>query len=463
MAKEDTTNTESAETETATAVAEKQTPKKAAKTMTMEELLESSGGIRTLSVGDVVEGTVISVAKNEIWLDLGPQGTGLVSGREFEEGLAVSTDVKPGDVLQALVVDTENEDGYVILSLKRASRERVWLELEDRMKAEEVIEVKAFDANKGGLLIEVDGIRGFLPVSQLIPEHYPRISSGDKDEILLKLSQLVGTELKVRIIDVNRKENKLIFSEKAAYNEARADLVSKYKVGDVVDGKVTGIVDFGIFMNFDGIEGLIHISEISWERVDDPNKFAKVGEAIKAQIISIEGEKISLSMKRLQKDPWLEAAKKLKLNEKIEGTVTRLTPFGAFVSLGPSIEALVHISELSQRHVADPAEVLKVGEKRTFVITSIDLESHKLALSLKALEAPAPTRGKKAADAEEEAPKTSGAITLPGISTGTSKKLAAAGYDTIESLQNATAEELVEKGGISAATAAKVVAAVAAL
>lgn len=420
---------------------------------TMEELMErSETEVRPFKAGDVVTGHVISIAKNEIWLDLGPRGTGFVSGREFQDGLQVSSEIKPGDELQALVVDPENQDGYVILSLKRASREKVWIELEDRMKEGEILTVKAFDANKGGLLIEVDGIRGFLPVSQLTPEHYPRVSSADKDEILHRLQGLVGKELRVKIIDVGRRENKLIFSEKAAYEEARSEVVSKFKVGEVVDGRVTGVVDFGVFINFDGIEGLIHISEISWDRVESPGQFVSVGDTVKAKIISIEGDKISLSFKRLQADPWIEAAAKFKVGTKVKGAVTRLTPFGAFVKVDTNIEALVHISELSKRHVEDPGEILAIGENREFMITSIDPEAHKLALSLKALEPGA------------EAPKvptgpSAPVLKIEGFSAATLKKLSEGGFDTPEKLQGVSAEEIVEKAGVSSSTAAKVVAA----
>ena len=419
---------------------------------TMSELLEETGEeIRPFQAGDVVDGTVISVSKNEIWLDLGPRGTGFVSGKEFEEGASIASDVKPGDVMQSVVVEPENVDGYVILSLKRASRERVWQELEEKMEKSEIIHVKAFDANKGGLLIEVDGIRGFLPVSQLTPEHYPRVSSADKDEILHRLNGLTGKELKVKIIDVGRRDNKLIFSEKSAYEESRSETVSQYKLGDVIEGRVTGVVDFGIFMNFDGIEGLVHISEISWDRVEYPGQFVSVGDTVKAKIIAIDGDKISLSFKRLSEDPWIEAAKKFKVGSLVKGSVTRLTPFGAFVRVDTNIEALVHISELSQRHVDDPGEILSVGEEKEFKITSIDPEAHKLALSLKALEPGAVERPKKA----EEKP----ILKLEGFSSATLKKLEAGGFDTKDKLKGVTAEELAEKAELSPTTAAKVVAA----
>jgi small subunit ribosomal protein S1 len=346
--------------------------------MTMEELLDSSD-VKGLSVGDVVEGTVIAAEKHEVWLDLGASGTGLVVGREIEQ----SQDIAPGDVISASVLEPETDEGYAILSLKKVAKEKGWESLEERMTNSEVFEIKAFDANKGGLLVEVDGIRGFLPVSQLAAEHYPRVSGADKDEILHRLTSLVGKPLNVRVLDLNRKENKLILSEKAAKREDTESKVAQLKVGDVVKGLVTGVVDFGIFVNVDGVEGLVHISEIAWDRVDNPGKYVKVGDTIEAKIISIDRDKLSLSMKQLTPDPWLEEIKSYKVGDEVEGKITRITPFGAFVQVSPVIEALVHISELADGHVEDPATLVKLGESRKFKIITIDPEAHKLSLSLK--------------------------------------------------------------------------------
>jgi small subunit ribosomal protein S1 len=348
-------------------------------TVTMEELLAQADVAGGVSAGDVVEGNVIAADKHEVWLDLGARGTGVVVGREIEH----NTDIKPGDTISASVIEPETEDGYAILSLRKVAKEKGWESLEERFKTGEVFAVNAFDANKGGLLIEVDGIRGFLPVSQLSAENYPRVSGADKDEILHRLTSLVNKPLSVRILDLNRKENKLIFSEKAARREDTESRVSLMKVGDTVEGKVTGVVDFGIFMNVDGIEGLVHISEIAWDRVDNPGKYVKVGETIKAKIISIDRDKLSLSMKQLMPDPWLEESAKYKVGDSVDGTVTRITPFGAFVQVTPVIEALVHVSELSDQHVEDPSSLVNVGEKKSFRIIAIDPEAHKLSLSLK--------------------------------------------------------------------------------
>jgi len=348
------------------------------KEITMEDLL-AEASVGAMSAGDVVEGTVIAAEKHEVWLDLGPRGTGMVVGREIE----YSQDIKPGDVISASVMDPEDENGYAILSLKKVAKEKGWESLEERFTAGEVFAVTAFDANKGGLLIEVDGIRGFLPVSQLSAENYPRVSGADKDEILHRLNSLTGKTLNVRVLDVNRRDNKLILSEKAAKREDTEGKVAKMTVGDAVTGVATGVVDFGIFVNVDGVEGLVHISEIAWDRVDNPSSYVKVGDKVEAKIISIDRDKLSLSMKQLMPDPWVKDAAQYKVGDEVEGKITRITPFGAFVQVTSSIEALVHISELSDSHVEDPSTLVKMGETKKFRIITIDAAAHKLSLSLK--------------------------------------------------------------------------------
>lgn len=347
-------------------------------TQTMEELLADQP-VALLTEGDVVEGSVIAVDKHEIWLDLGSRGTGLVIGREIEQ----THDIKPGDTVSASILDTESDDGHLILSLKKVAKEKGWEALAERMESGEVFETRPYDANKGGLLIEVDGIRGFLPVSQLSAENYPRVSGADKDEILHRLNQLIAKPLQVRVLDLNRRDNKLIVSEKAARREDTESKVAKLEVGQVVKGMVTGVVDFGIFANVDGVEGLVHISEIAWDRVENPSTYVKVGQEIEAKIIAIDRDKLSLSMKQLQADPWISEVKGLKVGSEVEGKITRITPFGAFVQVTPVVEALVHISELSEDHVDDPNKLVKLGETKTFRIITIDPETHKLSLSLK--------------------------------------------------------------------------------
>lgn len=346
--------------------------------ITMDDLLNEHAD-NALTVGEVVEGKVLSVKKHEVWIDLGAQGVGLVPRREI--GLA--RNLNTGDEITASVVDSELEDGYALLSLRKAAKDRGWEEVSRIFEAGETIEVTAYDANRGGLLIELEGIRGFMPVSQLSAEHYPRVAGADKDEILQRLNALTNRPLKVRILDANRKENKLIFSEKEAIRENMQERFEKLKVGDEVEGTVTGVVDFGAFVNVDGIEGLVHISEISWERVNNPADYVKVGETVKAKIIAIDKDRLSLSIKQLTEDPWLKEVEKFSKGDVVEGSVTRITPFGAFIQLSPAVEALVHVTELGEGDGADPEKIFKLNEKKEFVILDIDKENRKISLGLK--------------------------------------------------------------------------------
>lgn len=379
---------------------EEKVVKKSKKAQSMEDLLSEYGEkLKPLLENDVVEGIVVNVTKAGIWLDLGVHGTGLAVGHEVVE--AGYKDAVPGDKITASVTIPEMDEGYALLSLKKASREMVWEKLSELSRAGTVIIVKPFDANKGGLLIEHEGIKGFLPVSQLSTDHYPRVA--DKDEILNRLMSLVKKPLSVVILDVDKKEGKLIFSEKEATKDVLSEAISKIDVNKKVKGKVTGVVDFGIFMNIEGIEGLVHISEIAWDRVEDPANYAKVGDTLEVMVIGKEQDKISLSLKRLTEDPWAKEVSHVKVGDTIEGEVTRITPFGAFVKVTKSVEALVHISELSEEHIANPSEVVEVGKKYKFKVISVDVDSHKLALSLKGIKAkPAKKAGVKKEDSPEE-------------------------------------------------------------
>ena len=346
--------------------------------ITMDDLLAQAGdSVKQLTVGETVDGTVLSVKKHEILIDLGPLGVGLVPRRE----VSLSKNYNVGDSVIASVIDTESEDGYSLLSLRKAAKDRGWDEVMAKLESGEIITVVPYDANRGGLLVEYEGIRGFLPVSQLSAEHYPRVGSSDKDEILQRLNSLVKKDIKARILDADRKANKLIFSEKEAVKEGLAERFQKLAIGDTVTGVVTGVVDVGVFVNVEGIEGLIHISEISWERVNNPSDYVKVGQTIEAKIIAIDKERLSLSMKQLTKDPWLDEVEQFKPGEKVEGTVTRITPFGAFVQLSPAVEALVHVSELGGDGT-DPEKVFTLNERKEFTVLDIDKENRKISLSL---------------------------------------------------------------------------------
>ena len=344
----------------------------------MDDLLaQASDSVKQLTTGEVVHGTILSIKKHEVLIDLGPLGVGLVPRRE----VSMSNNYAEGDEVTASVVEVELDNGYSLLSMRKAARDRGWDEVAAKLESGEIVTVTPYDANRGGLLAEYEGVRGFLPVSQLSAEHYPRVGSSDKDEILQRLNVLVNKEIRVRILDADRKANKLIFSEKEAIKEGLAERFEKLSVGDTVKGIVTGVVDFGVFVNVEGIEGLIHISEISWERVNNPSDYVKVGQTVEAKIIAIDKERLSLSMKQLTKDPWLDEVEQFKSGEDVEGTVTRITPFGAFVQLSPAVEALVHVSELGGDGT-DPEKVFTLNERKTFTVLEIDKDNRKISLSL---------------------------------------------------------------------------------
>ncbi len=341
--------------------------------LTMEGLLEKSP-IEPLETGSLVEAKVLSITKNEAWLDLGPFGAGYVGKREINLAL----ELKAGDTVSASVLEPESVYGFPILSLKKVSKEKGWDRLQQLFEEQEITTIYPYDANRGGLLIELEGIRGFLPVSQLSTEHYPRVTNADKDEILQRLHALVKQPLKVRVLDLDRDQSKLIVSEKEAVKEDTKQRLAKIKEGDVVEGEVTGSVEFGVFVTVGGIEGLIHISELSWERVANPQELYHIGDKVKAKVIAIDNDKLSLSVKQLSEDPWQKEVKKLKIGDKVKGTITRITPFGAFVQISPAVEALVHISELEETGAKDK---FVVGSNYEFQVLEVDPASRKITLS----------------------------------------------------------------------------------
>lgn len=363
-------------------------------------LLDSDQAPELPKVGDTVEGTVISVSSSEVHIDIRGVASGVIRGRELFDESGEYSNLKIGDTAKATVLELENEYGELELSFSHAGHKKAWDELYRLMKGEEALEVPVVEANKGGLMVRVNRVVGFLPVSQLTPEHYPRVEGGDRNRILEILQQFVGKGLKVKVIDVNEVQEKLIVSEKAAWEEKQQEILSDFKVGQVVKGKITGIVDFGCFVEFgQGLEGLVHISELAWQRVDDPRDFVKVGQTVEAKIIGIDGTKISLSIKQLVEDPWNQAVEKYKIGDVVEGKVLKLNPYGAFVQLDEQIQGLAHISELSEKRISSPADVIKEGETRKFKILSIEPNDHRLGLSIKAL------KEKKTAKKEDETQK----------------------------------------------------------
>jgi len=353
----------------------------------MEILLKKDDVLKPPGIGEIVEGKVIAISRSSVFVDLGRIGTGLIYGKEFYEAKTDLKNLKIGDKIFAKIINCDNEAGYIELSLKEASREISWKILEQKQEEGEVLAVKILKANKGGLLTEISNIPAFLPVSQLSFQNYPRVEEGDKSKILNALQQLIGKTLKVKIITAVPSEEMLIISERAALLSEMKEALKNYKIGDVVEGEVTGIVDFGIFLRFpsskkpnEQIEGLIHISELDWQLVESPSKIVKVGEKLKAKIIEISNDKISLSLKALKKDPWENIEKKYKKSDEVLGEVVKFNPFGAFVKISSKIFGLCHVSEFGVRSKME--KTLEIGKKYNFKILEIEPKEHKMLLKL---------------------------------------------------------------------------------
>jgi len=334
---------------------------------------------------DIVEGPVINIEKAAVYIDLAPFGTGIIYGREFIAARDIIKKINVGDTVAAKVVDTNNKDGYIELSLKEARQAMIWSEAEAAITAHTTLELPIIEANKGGLIITWQGINGFLPASQLKAEHYPRIADGDKDKILEELRKMIGTKIAVTIITALPKEGKLIFSEKGPVTANSAEIkdkeqiVGKYKIGDAFEGVVTGIVDFGVFVKIeDGLEGLVHKSEIDWSLVEDPRLLFKVGQKVKVKIIDIKENKISLSIKALKENPWTEAVKKYKKGLVVDGVIIKFNKHGALASIEEGIAGLVHVSEFGSEEKLRKA--LELGKTYTFKITLFDAKEQKMAL-----------------------------------------------------------------------------------
>ena len=372
----------------------------------MDELLAKADDVILPVPGLLIEGIVITVWKNKVLVDLNGVATGIIAGQETQDSTGTLKSLKPGDTVSAYILESENDDGLVVLSLRKASQQKTWDKFTKAYETKEAITVHPSEANKGGLLLNIDGIKGFIPVSQLAPLHYPRVNGADTSRILSRLQALVGVPLLVKIINLDKEGGKLILSERAAEEEERKRSLGKLEVGQKVKGRISGIVNFGIFVTFEGLEGLVHISEIAWGHVKDPNEYGRLGDDVEVLVIGKEEDKISLSMKRLVPDPWIEATKKYQVGTIIEGEINRLTPFGAFVKLDDDINGLIHVSEISEMEIKDPGEVLKAGDKVKAKIIAIDPDDHRVGLSINAMKEDAEggkekKKAKKAAKDEE--------------------------------------------------------------
>jgi small subunit ribosomal protein S1 len=363
---------------------------------TMEELLnEQDAEIRSLKHGDVVEGNVVRIDKDEILVDIGAKSEGVVSNRElYGRNAEVQPKLNIGDTVLVYVLQPESPEGHAVLSLRRAGLERKWRAMQEQLDAGAIIEAPVIDHNKGGLIVDC-GIRGFVPISQIVD--FPRRPQNEQprdaaQEIAEKLQPYVGRKLRLKILEVNRKANRLILSEKVALyeerREKRDELFSSLQVGQKVTGTVRSIAPFGVFIDLGGIDGLVHKSELSWNKVNNPEAGYKIGEEVEAEVIDINHERgrISLSIRRLQPDPWHSSVADMKVGDLIDGAVTKIVNFGAFVRVRDGLEGLIHISELSHQRVVHPGDVVHEGQRLKLKVISLDSERHRLGLSLKQAE-----------------------------------------------------------------------------
>lgn len=355
----------------------------------------------------MVKGKVISIDRGEIRVDIGGIMVGVVRGDELFTESKQFADIKVGDEVESTVVDGENEYGELELSFRIAGHKLVWDRMAELKKAGTPVMAKVVQANKGGLMLQVDALPGFLPVSQLNPDHYPRVPGGDKNRILDHLRQFIGQDLKVLVYDVIPDEDKLILSEKSVWEDEQKSILDSYKIGDSVEGEVSALTPFGAFMKFgDGLEGLIHISEIVWQRIDHPKDVLTVGDHVKAQIIDLNRSKIYLSLKRLIDDPWKSVKDRYQVGQIVPGVIHKVEAFGLMVKLDDQIHGLAHISDLSDKPVTDPKKFLEsftMGETRNFEIISMEPAEHRLGLKLEGVSGAKRSRkGKGEAKSEPE-------------------------------------------------------------
>ena len=343
----------------------------------MAEILR--GSAKPPAIEDVVEGPVIAVGRARVFIDLPPFGTGIIYGREYLSAREALKNIHLGDTITAKVVGSENEEGYIELSLREARQALIWNEAETAVQKKTVFELPITEANKGGLIIAWNGIQGFLPASQLAAAHYPRVPDGDKDKIFVELKKLVGEKLEVMIINANPKEGKLIFSEKGAAPSERASLVEKYNIGDVMEGIVTGATEFGVFVKLEeGLEGLVHISEMDWALVENPKTRYKAGDNVKVKVIEIKDGKVSLSIKALIDDPWKAAASKYKKDQKVDAVIIKYNKHGALASIEEGVAGLVHISEFTNEQ--ELRAKLELGKVYPFTITFFEPKDRRMTL-----------------------------------------------------------------------------------
>jgi len=352
------------------------------------ELLSASKRNQVLNEGDVIEGVVVEMNKGEALVDFGGKSEGVIQGKELVDA-SLEDEIKVGASVLAVVLTPEDEEGRAILSIRRARAERKWREMGEKFENKDSVTVTVVQPNKGGLIVNAEGLQGFVPISQLGPTYYPssiQKGPGFADAAIAYLTQFIGVEFDTQIIEFERETNRLILSERVLLQRTKGFEPLEelnFKVGDEIEGKVVAIKDFGIFVDLGTASGLVHISEMSWDRVNHPGDLVKMGQDVKVRVIGIDegGRRVSLSVKQLSLNPWLNIAQHFEMGQITKGIVTKIVDYGAFVQLEAGFDGLVHISELSHLHVKDPADVLQEGQEADFKIILLDRDNQRLGLS----------------------------------------------------------------------------------
>lgn len=330
--------------------------------------------------GHILNGEIISVSKSGVIVDLGSIGIGIVYPGQFYDNPERMRSLKPGDKVAAILVELENEDGYRELSLKAAQMTTAWQDIKERKESGDLISTRIVNINKGGLIVEINGVQGFLPLSQLSSDHYPKVEGGDTTKIVQALQKFKGQEFMVKIIDFNEAENKLIVSERAIREEAAKEELAKLTVGDIIEGDVTEVTDFGAFVKIsDSLDALIHSSEIDWKFVENPKDILHTGDRVKAKIISLDDNRVSLSLKALKDDPWEKIGDRYQVGQTVKGKILKIKPNAAFVELEGNIIAFLPSVDQGSKPLH---EILEVGTEYSMTISSIDIKDHKMTLAL---------------------------------------------------------------------------------
>ncbi len=360
-------------------------------------LEDSANQIKTFSRGDIVEGEVVDVRDGFLVVDIGFKSEGIVAGKELKSEIVDWRELKVGDKVMVYVVKPEDEEGQLVLSIRRTQQATAWLNLEKAKEENKIVESVVVESNNGGLIVEIGkDIRGFIPTSQLDASRVyssgvRQVGKDISSKVQKKLSSLIGEKISTRIIELDREKNRIILSEKMVTQardlEQREKTLNKVKEGDTLEGTVSGITPFGVFVNAEGLEGLVHLSELSWDKVEDIGSLYSVGTKVNVMVIGVSdgGKRVAYSIKRLQKDPWAEAISKYKVGDIVEGEIQKVVPYGAFVRIDKGLNGLIHISELSDKLVKDPADIVKEGDMVKVKILSISSTERHLGLSLKAV------------------------------------------------------------------------------